>query len=70
MELSVSKLNAEFASRSKESVQSATSELTKSIDLAWSLKLSIISNATERIFFLDPKTSQQFQDQLSLLKRS
>ena len=70
MEFSVSKLNAEFGTRSKESIHSSISELTKSIDLAWSLRLSIISNATERSFFLDPKTAQQFQDQLSSIKRS
>jgi hypothetical protein len=70
MELSVSKLNAEFANRPKDSILSSLSELTKSIDLAWALKASIMTNSTERSFFLESKTSQQFQEQMSSLKRS
>ena len=70
MELAVSKLNADFASLSKDSIFSGLSELTKSIDLAWSLKTSIMTNSTERSFFLEAKTSQQYQEQMSSLKRS
>jgi hypothetical protein len=64
----ISKINACQGTLSKEQMSQYTAELTKAIDLAWTLKQSILAEASERSFFSDPLQRQTFDNQISTLK--
>jgi nucleoside diphosphate kinase len=64
----ISKINAGQGTLSKEKLSQSTAELTKAIDLAWTLKQSILAEATERSFFSDQVQRQAFDTQISSLK--
>ncbi len=49
-----------FSERSKEQVLKDTEILMKGIDLAWSLRVSIIANKNERVFFSEEANRKQF----------
>jgi hypothetical protein len=68
MESYLNNIQGRMQDRSKESVIADTELLTKSIDLAWSLRLSIMANATEREFFKEEVTAQQFSNLMASLK--
>jgi hypothetical protein len=55
-------------SLSKDKILTSTQELTKSIDLAWTMKQSILTEATERHFFNDQNQRQIFEQQISSLR--
>lgn len=64
----VGNINSQLANLSKEKILLCTQELTKSIDLAWTLRLSILNQATERNFFADQAQKQIFDQQVSSLR--
>jgi hypothetical protein len=68
MEFYLNNIQGRIQERSKESVIADTELLTKSIDLAWSLRLSIMANATEREFFKEQETALQFSNLMGSLK--
>ncbi len=70
METHISYMQKNINTYTKELIVQDAVELTKSIDLAWALKLSILANGTERVFFQDTKTADQFGIQIQALKRS
>jgi hypothetical protein len=60
MEQYLSAIQPKLLERSKEQLVRDTDVLTKGIDLAWGLRMSIMNNATERTFFEDEQNSQQY----------
>ncbi len=64
----ITKINASQGTLSKDKLSQSTAELTKAIDLAWTLKQSILTEATERSFFSDQVQRQIFDTQISTLK--
>ncbi len=64
----VSNINSNLPNLSKDRVLTSTQELTKSIDLAWTMKQSILFEATERHFFTDQSQRQIFEQQISSLR--
>jgi len=70
MESFIALMQKNLNTYTKEQIVTEAVELTKAIDLAWALKLSILANATERSFFQDSTTAEQFSNQIKVLKRS
>ena len=68
MEQYLSVLQPKLLDRSKEQLISDTEVLTKGIDLAWGLRMSIMNNATERTFFEDDQNSQQYSQLTQVFK--
>ena len=68
MEQYLSVIQPKLLDRSKEQLISDTEVLTKGIDLAWGLRMSIMNNATERTFFEDDQNSQQYSQLTQVFK--
>jgi len=68
MEQYLSAIQPKLLERSKEQLVRDTEVLTKGIDLAWGLRMSIMNNATERIFFEDEQNSQQYSQLTQVFK--
>ena len=68
MEQYLSVIQPKLLDRSKEQLISDTEVLTKGIDLAWGLRMSIMTNATERTFFEDDQNSQQYSQLTQVFK--
>jgi hypothetical protein len=68
MEQYLSVIQPKLLDRSKEQLISDTEVLTKGIDLAWGLRMSIMNNATERTFFEDEQNSQQYSQLTQVFK--
>ena len=68
MEQYLSVIQPKLLDRSKEQLIGDTEVLTKGIDLAWGLRMSIMNNATERTFFEDDQNSQQYSQLTQVFK--
>jgi chemotaxis protein histidine kinase CheA len=68
MEQYLSVIQPKLLDRSKEQLISDTEVLTKGIDLAWGLRMSIMTNATERTFFEDDQNSQLYSQLTQVFK--
>ena len=68
MEQYLSVIQPKLLDRSKEQLISDTEVLTKGIDLAWGLRMSIMNNATERTFFENEQNSQQYSQLTQVFK--
>jgi chemotaxis protein histidine kinase CheA len=68
MEQYLSTIQPKLLERSKEQLVRDTEVLTKGIDLAWGLRMSIMNNATERTFFEDEQNSQQYSQLTQVFK--
>jgi hypothetical protein len=68
MEQYLSAIQPKLLERSKEQLVRDTEVLTKGIDLAWGLRMSIMNNATERTFFEDEQNSQQYSQLTQVFK--
>ncbi len=64
----VANINTNLPNLTKDKILTSTQELTKSMDLAWTMKQSILSEATERHFFNDQNQRQIFEQQISSLR--
>jgi hypothetical protein len=64
----VANINTNLPNLTKDKILTSTQELTKSMDLAWTMKQSILSEATERHFFYDQNQRQIFEQQISSLR--
>ena len=60
MEGHLSQIQPNLGERSKELIIEDTLNLTKAIELAWGLRCSILSNATERVFLSELENQTQF----------
>lgn len=60
VESHLTRIQPVFSERSKEQVINDTEILTKGIDLAWILRMSIIANQNERVFFSEEINRKQF----------
>jgi hypothetical protein len=68
MEAYLSSVQGKIQERSKDQMIRDTEILTKAIDLVWNLRISIMTNATERAFFEENANSQQFSNVMTSLK--
>ena len=68
MEQYLANIQPKLLERSKEQLIRDTEVLTKGIDLAWGLRVSIMTNATERTFFEDEQNSQQYSQLTQVFK--
>ena len=68
MEGYLTTIQPQLQSRSKEQLVGDTELLSKTIELAWSLRESILENGTEEIFFTEEMNQQQYLQMMQVLR--
>lgn len=68
METYLSALQPILSEKSKENIVEDTVQLTKAIDLTWSLRCSILANANERVFLSELDNQKQFLELMQFFR--